>query len=78
MAYVNDVYWWDMNYTITDQNSEMIKAGVSESDILSAVAKAKVEYPDDDIYVTFLRADDGQKGYLLQNMEHSLVGELWK
>lgn len=67
----------NMDYTITDQDREMIKTDVPLAKVKSEVEKAKRKYPTDQIFVTFFRATDGQKGYLNKNGQHSLTGKAW-
>lgn len=66
-----------MEYAIINQDNDIFALHRDDSEIATDVAKIKKSYPTEDIFVTFLREDDGQVVYLNQDMNHSIVGHAW-
>lgn len=66
-----------IKYTIIDQNDELIKACHNEINAIKEAKKAVEKYPEDQIFVHWFRADDGQAGFLNRNGHHEITGKAW-
>ena len=63
-------------YTVT-ANNDMVRTDLSKDEAVAAATKAALEYPSQEVFVSWSRASDGQRGYLNQDGNHSVTGQAW-
>ena len=51
--------------------------GVTKKQAVLAAKAAAAKYPDDQIFLSWGRASDGQQGYLNRDGNHAITGEAW-
>ena len=51
--------------------------GCSKTEAIKIAKKYAVKYPKSQIFISFSRANDGQRGYLNQDGSHDITGAAW-
>lgn len=50
---------------------------LSKRDAIKTAKEVAAEHPEDNVFVTWGRASDGQQGYLNRDGNHEITGKRW-